>query len=275
VPAPAGARDLLLKLSRSAKVTGRVMSASGTPVRRFSVEGQDLRAADGRFNLTDVAPDASELFIEGGFPTVRVPVQANAGQTVDLGDITVDEGQNLSGEVVDADGRPAPGVQVTELPPGYDTDGPEVSDSPDPVLDSPRTVTSDSAGHFLFDHLRQGLYLLQASSGTGSSNPVRGAAGSEIMLQLQPGAVLRGRASLADGTPVSEGTAIFVGGAVTAQARVVSGVFELSGLPAGSGQVLVTGYVPSHGHLTASHSVSLASGQSADVALTLGAMLQH
>ena len=276
VPAPAGKTDLELVLQRSGTVSGRVVSKSGEPVRKFSVEGQDFHAADGRFNLSSVAPDSSELFVEGAFPTVRLSVQVQPGQSVDLGDVVVDDGQTLGGRVLASDGRPAPGVEVTELPPGYDTSGPDDSDSAiDPILDSPRTVTTDADGAFAFDHLRPGMYLVQASSGSASSTPIRGAPGTELELRMEPGAVLRGRASLSDGSPVDDGTAIFVGGAVTAQTRVVGGQFELSGLPAGSGQVLVTGYAPPAGHVSASHTVTLASGQAADVTVTLGAVFRH
>ena len=269
----AGSRGVTIQLQRSGKLTGRVVTRGGAPVHRFSVEGEEFRSADGSFTVKEVSPDTTEIFVEGSFPTVRVPVTPSGGDIVNLGVITVDDGEPLSGSVVNADGHPVPGVQVTELPPGYGSDEPAGDDSSasDLDLDGPHTVTTDAAGHFTFGHLRHGSYLVQASSAAGSSGSVRAMSGtSDLQLVLQSGATVHGEATLPDGTPLPEGMAVFVAGAITAQARVASGVLALQGLPAGKAQLLVTGFGPGGMRVTGVQEVSLAAGQESDVRVVAG-----
>ena len=271
-PTTAGSRGVVIRLQRSGKLMGRVVTRGGAPVHRFSVEGEEFRSADGSFTVKDVSPEATEVFVEGSFPTVRVPVTPRPGETVNLGVITVDDGEPLSGTVVNADGHPVPGVQVTELPPGYGTDEPESDDNGGEVnLDGPHTVTTDAAGHFTFGHLRHGSYLVQASSSAGSSGSVRAMSGTgDLQLVLQSGASVHGEAALPDGTPLTEGMAVYVAGAITAQARVAGGVFVLQGLPSGKAQLLVTGFGPGGLRVTGVQEVTLAAGQQADLRVVAG-----
>lgn len=276
----AGTSEVELKLLRTGRITGRVLSRSGAPLRRFMVEGQEFHSTDGAFVLRDVSPDAAEIIVEGPFPSVLVPVSAKPGEVVDVGTVLVDDGEPLAGRVLTGDGQPAPGVEVTALPPGYEAGGPAMTDDdgsprPDAFLDSPRSVMTDPDGRFAFDHLRRGSYLVQAKAQSGTSAPQRVSTGSaQVELVLQAGGALHGRASLTDGSPVRDGAAIFVAGAVTAQARVVGGVFELRGLPSGPGQLLVTSSLASS-HATAVQELSLNPGESREIAVTLASLSQR
>jgi protocatechuate 3,4-dioxygenase beta subunit len=269
VAVAAGTRALVLKLARGARVAGRVISRSGAPVRRFTIEGQDFRSVEGTFLLKDASADAAELFIEGPFPTRRISVKLRAGETTDVGDVLVDDGDELHGLVRSPEGRPAPGVQVVALPPGLDPSAVENPSEADPLLDSPRTVTSDADGRFAFAHLRPGTYLLQASNPrTASASQHASSKGGEVVLELLPGVTLRGRAALPDGTLLEEGMAIYVSGAITAEARVVGGTFELTGLPAGPGELMVTGGSRAS-RATGNQALTLTAGEVREVAISL------
>lgn len=120
------------ELRRGARLVGRVLAADGTPVADASVSGRALpqdeddgavggfpstvTAADGTFVLDGAAPIHDMLLAvqADGWGTHSETVGAArlAEATVELGDIRLGPERWLRGVVVDAEGAPAPRVEV-------------------------------------------------------------------------------------------------------------------------------------------------------------------
>ncbi len=120
-----GNRQIRLRVHDQAILTGRVLLA-GLPVPYYGYALTDdatdsytrptpVRDDDGRFTNKDATPGTVVVVIVGpGFARKVIDkVQIVAGQTTDLGDITVERGETIRGRVVDDRGAGIPGATVS------------------------------------------------------------------------------------------------------------------------------------------------------------------
>jgi protocatechuate 3,4-dioxygenase beta subunit len=102
-PARTGARDVRLVLRYQGRITGRVTRADGTPIPRFSLNGEFIRDPKGRFSYTvEQAGEVGLLFEAPGLARKGLDVEVRTGQDVDVGDVRLDLGLQVRGRVVDA-----------------------------------------------------------------------------------------------------------------------------------------------------------------------------
>ena len=116
--ADAGARDVKLVLEANGAVKGRVMLADGHAPPFFTVRvgratPMPFTSADGSF-LVDEIPLGSATVVVGGagFEPGQASATIESGRVADVGTITVKPGRTISGHVMTADHRPAPGANV-------------------------------------------------------------------------------------------------------------------------------------------------------------------
>lgn len=118
-PADTGTENLRLVVDEESAVTGVVSFADGSHPAMFAVSVGAARplpfaAADGKFRV-DAVP-AGRRFVQITGPTLEMRVldgvELKAGETTDLGTVTVQRGRVVSGRVTDADGRPVAGATV-------------------------------------------------------------------------------------------------------------------------------------------------------------------
>jgi protocatechuate 3,4-dioxygenase beta subunit len=109
-------------LIASGVLAGRVVDSEGNPVAGAKVAAHGagglglacFTAPDGRFRLEGLDDSRHSLLVETGFhletrlPGFTIP----KGETVDAGDIALEPGRQLSGRVVDREGRPLAGATV-------------------------------------------------------------------------------------------------------------------------------------------------------------------
>lgn len=177
---------------------GRVLTASGTPAAGVWVlaspfpqtRGQKLSGeetdADGRYRMTDLGDGRHEVQVQRrtGAPALRREIELTAGGRHRL-DLMIPSGGAVSGRVVDSQGEPVAGAELSLASTG----------SPDGI-----TITSSMDGSFRFADVEVGIYRLAGSArgyapaaapddiqvdGLGE---VRG-----LELRLLPGAAIRGR----------------------------------------------------------------------------------
>jgi hypothetical protein len=158
------ATDLRFEMKPAIRVEGQVVyadtrvPAAGVAVRawsqnpKFGVDEEvgSLRTTDGdgRFAIDDVPDDrpCRIYVVRPGFRNVDATVtRSGPGPLVEL---VLGEGGILEGTVFDAEGRPAAGVLVFQIPPGIDV--------PSPWVPDPMSVGSRSVQDFIFPPIRSG-----------------------------------------------------------------------------------------------------------------------
>jgi Carboxypeptidase regulatory-like domain len=151
-----GNRQIRLHVHDQAILTGRVLLA-GKPVPYYGYAVTDdvtdmytrpkpVRDDDGRFTNKDATPGTVVVVIVGpGFARKVIDkVQIVAGQTTDIGDITVERGEVISGRVVDERGAGIAGATVSMVGSGssYTTTGLHQ------LMQGERFATSDASGNY-------------------------------------------------------------------------------------------------------------------------------
>lgn len=116
VEAETGNQNLRVVLPAEASIKGKIAFADGRFPKTFTagvgMGGQTFISGDGTFLLENVAPQKYTLSIRGPeFETRIVDVEPQAGQTLDVGAITVEAGRRVAGVVL-IDDKPAAGVTV-------------------------------------------------------------------------------------------------------------------------------------------------------------------
>jgi hypothetical protein len=112
-------------------VAGRVVDERGTPVRSFQVDAQRVRDAKGRFRLKG----ACYVHFEAqGFVPRGLPLLSLKAQHVDLPDVVLERGRQLTGRVLGPEGKPLKGV--------------ELNASWDGITRAPDASSSNAGGHF-------------------------------------------------------------------------------------------------------------------------------
>ncbi|HEX8107949.1 MAG TPA: carboxypeptidase-like regulatory domain-containing protein [Kofleriaceae bacterium] len=111
--AKAGDEKVVITLPAPARIRGRVVTASGRPPTGMEVSllqfGGPLPVADpeGRFELSQIDPAPGTYSVKvtaDGSAARTVEARVTAGQTTDLGIITLEAGRTLRGRVLDAGG---------------------------------------------------------------------------------------------------------------------------------------------------------------------------
>jgi protocatechuate 3,4-dioxygenase beta subunit len=213
-----------------ALIRGRVLTKSGAPVERASVSASakgaaarevtggasDTSARDGTYKLEALKPGTYTINVHGEHGIApkdgwKVTVQS-PGAVVDQ-DLVLDEGGTIHGTVVDADGKPMPGVHVRAQAIANDFEW------------SPGgSVRSGDDGSFELDNLRPGDYRVIGSRSSwgwgtgemrkpgtdddakqGERTTVRASQISSVRLVVEAtSGVIHGRVEDADGKPVTD-----------------------------------------------------------------------
>jgi protocatechuate 3,4-dioxygenase beta subunit len=217
VAGPALAADRGAAAPAESALTGRVLDPQGAPVAGARVllgEGSagflrgtalDAKGASRFFELQETATDAQGRFRFEGLEAsaLRLAVRASGFAPYDavdiprpssavLADIVLESGVRLAGRVVDADGRPAAGVEVLR----------GVAESSGPFRfggqSAPATVTA-ADGSFVVDVLAAGPWTLEFESERhpdarlSGSTERAGQRVDDLLVQLERGASIRGR----------------------------------------------------------------------------------
>lgn len=252
---PAGGPFLELVLAPGPGLSGRVVDAAGQAVPRFRARaGQGNESFDGRFD------DPSGTFeLEGPFAgtwTVRVEAEGHVQietlsvevpQTEALV-IRLERAARLSGRVVDPDGRPAAGAQVS-LRHGAGRTGMFFGGGGAGAATARRSIsaTSDAQGHFDLDDVAPGDARLSATHGAWSASEEQalelapGVPITDLTLALRRGGTVEGRIFDGAGQPDAGRVVMAMGGAGSMPASATSdaqGAFRLERLVPGRYQVM-------------------------------------
>ncbi|NNB91604.1 carboxypeptidase regulatory-like domain-containing protein [Corallococcus exiguus] len=232
LPVTSPSSDLRITLGEGASVSGGVTNSEGVPARGFRVtlepapgstdsmpELATTTDAQGSFALRGPPPGKYRLQAEywGGFEKRCVARDVEViGTEVKLEALRLDEGLRVSGQVVDAAGRPLVGMQV-----GLEQAGAAKGREGRGSASCPsRRAASDAwvveGGRFEVPHLDAGPhhltvgqgYTLDAQASTGVSVDERGdavvvqAGRSDVRLVLRRAPGIRGRLTREDGSPI-------------------------------------------------------------------------
>lgn len=235
-----------VKLTGGATVAGRVVDGSQAPVAGARVRvgvasrgmiGMEPRqvysGADGGFVVRGLPRKPLEAVAVGETgSSANVPIDTTAGDVKDLV-ITIDQTGTIAGIVVDKNGEPLEGVQVSAMPDfragGFDP-------GQFRLRGLPAELTS-SAGTFEIVGLAPGSYLVRASRSGGLRARMAGLDGGEkatagtrnLRIVLPADGGVKGKVQFADGTVPTP----FTVGVGFANEPVASddGTFELNDLP--------------------------------------------
>jgi protocatechuate 3,4-dioxygenase beta subunit len=261
--------DVTIKLATGATVRGRVVDIAKQPVGgarvrvanaakrgiAFDAPRQTYSASDGTFELRGLARRDLVAFAVG---------ESAASSTKDVdtthGDVTgvelvLDVTGTIAGTVVDTNGQPIEGAQVSAFP-NIDSFGPGTDYTQLRLRGSTDELT-DAGGKFTLVGLVQGSYRVTAarerSASRGRRNPFGNGASDGVVAQtgardltitLEPEGGVKGKVMMADGTAPPAFT-VSVGG--MEQSFTAGPSFELDGLAPNHYSLTVTGpqFVPS------------------------------
>jgi len=205
---PGASPSVTLTLTAGSYVVGRVVDGAGRALsarvrldafdgRRVPVAVSDRVAAatrpDGGFALGPVPPGTLGLRVSAvghvdGSAEAAVPA---SGRTVDVGDVTLDDGLAIRGHVRDAARNPIAGATV-----GATVQGGE---------DGPPEAETDAKGAFVVAGLKAGRYDLRADApGFAWGGVVADAGGAPVTITLAAAGTVTGRVVDADGAAVDD-----------------------------------------------------------------------
>jgi hypothetical protein len=265
---------LVIRLKRGARVEGTVVDdESGTPIPAavvswtpagasnvthlpngavmISENGEGQAATDGQGHFELMGIPSNEKITVTAQEYAHTPASVDVATGDDAGvTIRMTGGGSIEGHLLGTDSKGVPGGSVELEPLGAEGFG--------------RTEdATDSAGEFLFDHLKAGTYRLTGSLGARRSLPqeVLVAAGqnpSGVTLSLSTGAAVVGKVT---GLSPADVAALRIqasgsGGFDSYGAADPSGAYEIDGAPPGA--VKVTGFVSSSEGRTLTRSAEIA-----------------
>ncbi len=208
-----GAGEVRLVMKALARMHGRVVRADGSPVTRFTLDGDPYEDEQGAFGLSILRDGKGVLvFSAPGLASTRREVRFQEGVDVDLGEVVLESGREVRLRVVDADtGRPVEGAFVDVRDPADTGAG----------RDTSLLYPSGAPGHWEREKMRltdgEGVVRLPAVEERprvvrvehcgylGTWEPL-GARQGELTVALRPGARVEG--------------AVSVGGEVSGHGRV-------------------------------------------------------
>jgi uncharacterized GH25 family protein len=248
----------------SARVRIGTAATAGPRARTFDPPRQAYSDAQGAFEikgLPRLALSAAALHETGSSQTVAV--DATAGDVADL-TLTLDVTGTISGTVVDPEGQPIEGAQVSAGP-TFGAGRGQIDPSQWRLRGFPEEVT-DAAGKFTLTGLGPGQYRISAAPaarargrGTSRDGVVAATGDTNVRLVLSPDGGVKGKVALSDGSvpamftvAVQQNQQSFLGG---------DGSFSLEGLAPATYQLELRG----PGFQTRAVEVTIDSSKIADV----------
>ncbi|HEY3447265.1 MAG TPA: carboxypeptidase regulatory-like domain-containing protein [Myxococcales bacterium] len=242
VTAKAGDTAVTLVLEEAAKLRGRVVQETGTPITHFKIERNDYRDPQGAFEIPlEWASNGTLLFEADGFAATERKVEAEAGdkQDVDLGDVVLGKGRTLTGKVLDArTNAPLAGALVdvgaTEL----------LTESNVRLSTGHGAVVSRADGTFTLPHVEPvAMGIFATFEGYRPAAQPLGASETSLTIRLSPGTVVKGTVTDAAGKPAARAWASAHGPqGASFENLVEKGAYRLVGLPPGRFVVRVRSY---------------------------------
>ncbi|MGC4119148.1 MAG: carboxypeptidase regulatory-like domain-containing protein [Myxococcales bacterium] len=233
VSARAGDTDVRIVLEASGKVRGRVVDESGAPIPVFKVDYQEVHDPGGAFEvLLRHGGEGLVVFEADGFATTRRKVEAQGSADVELGQVVLGQGRAVGGKVLDARTRAAiPGAVVS-------VGTPKASGQP-AGLESD-TVSTRNDGSFVLPRVEPAALTLvvRHESYRPAEQPL-GPDKNSVVILLEPGAVVTGTLSDADGKPY-RATVDAVGERTQLHEVAEKGVYRFAAVPPGRLTVAVT-----------------------------------
>lgn len=239
-----GDRNLRITARPRAAVRGRVVDAAGEPIRDFSVDTTPMFTDDGvfRYPIDRNYRPPLQIVAEGYASELR-HVEIQHGVVVDLGDIVMSRGRQITGVVLDEEtGLPLAGAKLL-LDPGV---------GPMQLLGAarafPPSAVTTPAGRFVLSNVPEREAIVAVMHDDYQARVETLASGSDaVTVRLSRGATLVGRVS----TPEGEGVETIVLAMRLPHAEEMpafamtepDGTFRIGGLSAGTYQV---GSAPTH-----------------------------
>ncbi len=185
------------ELLRGGRISGRVITVDGKPVIGAAVSVGHYPSstgtlstrtkAEGAFSMDVVPPGLQSVWAVGeGYAagSVRVELPEDGAQVVGI-EVVLASGFQVAGIVLDEDGEPLPGAQIFPESAGYMRGAPQYI--------GPGT-TSDSAGHFQLDALREERVVLRVwAQGCSGLEQAVSAGTTNVILRPKRAGRLAGR----------------------------------------------------------------------------------
>lgn len=230
VIARAGDVDVKLVLAGGGMVRGRVVRESGEPITFFKVDFREVRDAGGAFEVPyRHRAEGYMLFEAEGHAATRRKVESKDGADVDLGDVVLSKGRTVSGKVLDARTKaPLAGALV-------DVGGVELIGRPG-LRNSLETgaVETRADGTFTLPHVETTpLGIFATLDGYRVGERPLGPGEDDVVLLLDPGAVVTGTVVDASGKPVNRAIVAAVGAKARLEAFTEKGRYRLDAVPPG------------------------------------------
>lgn len=153
----AGEDEVVLELSRSGSLRGKVVDEEGRPIVDFRTEvvrdltgsfypgrqrqrGMHEEMVEGTFRIEDLAPSTYDLYVvaEDRMAARVARIEVPSGDVADVGTIVLRSGGTIRGKVRDGDGVPVPGGRVAAHP-------------------GPQGLLTDASGEFEIRGLEDGV----------------------------------------------------------------------------------------------------------------------
>lgn len=247
-PAPSGNDLGDVTMDPGLRLRGRVRSRAGAPVAEariyasqrhgnWSMGAQATSDVGGAFVIGGLQPGSARLHVNArGFAPLSTTVEA---ESADL-DLVLDPAGSIAGVVVDEKGATVPAFNVAAEKGDYESDAYDEFSEPD--------------GRFLLENVGDGIWTVQVSARgyAPASLPelaVRAGRTTDVgRIRLTRGATVRGQVVTPDDSPVPgatiravqpQPTAMNWGDAPTSSSDA-SGLFELTGVPPGTADVIAS-----------------------------------
>lgn len=215
--APVGDRTRVeVSLEPGASITARILDTNGAPVpgalpaasgsaavdgKVATTEGHATSDGEGRVRIDGLRGDVDILLrvAADGHGRLSLPVAAHGtASTFDLGDVTLQNPQAISGTVIGSDDRPVPGAPVTVGP----------ADRMPWLPGESHERRANHLGRFTFPDLAPGTYIVRSGPRQTSEAAVRvtlsqGGDLTDVVLRLQEESVVRVRVVDESGDPIA------------------------------------------------------------------------
>ncbi|MDP1825850.1 MAG: carboxypeptidase-like regulatory domain-containing protein [Archangium sp.] len=187
---------VVLKLDPGSKISGRVVTSDGRPVRAFKVDDMEVDSEDGRFSLPVPSYSTSVTFQVSGYARLLRRVELKDGDNP-LGDVVMQRGRPVSGVVRDArSGEPIQGALIDIARDQADFDFSLYQDK--------GAVRSDAQGRYRLPAVDASATHLLVSAPRHVSS-FKALVGDSVDFELQPGSQLKVSVIDARGAPAQVG----------------------------------------------------------------------